>query len=123
MLCLRTYGARQQKGCNQLLHINVKYYSNIETVCKNNKIFRRGYIGHAGIHVTGAYGMSYCLFLFQHGFVRLQIAVLACCSAAHVEEELGLVEIFLISRRGIKTHQCSGPDPLCGCFGFIVRAV
>ena len=46
--------------------------------------------------------MSHCLFLLQYRLVRLQIDVLACRSAARVEEELGLVEIFLISCHGIE---------------------
>ena len=64
------------------------------------------HISHTGIHVTSTYGMSHCLFLLQYRLVRLQIDVLACRSAARVEEELGLVEIFLISCHGIEAYQC-----------------
>ena len=62
----------------------------------------RGDIGHAGIHITGAHGVSYGLVLLHDGLMALAVEVVAGCLAPVVEEVLGEVEILLLAGEDIE---------------------
>ena len=55
------------------------------------------YICHTGIHIGSTNGMTYSLVLLQNRLVTLRIFLFDRCLATIVEEELSLVEIFLVA--------------------------
>ena len=68
-----------------------------------------GYISHAGIHIGGTNGMSHCLVLLQYRFVALRVFCLNLGLAMIVEEELSLVQVFLVASGEIEfaeSHLC-----------------
>ena len=74
-------------------------------------VARQGsHVGHARIHVGSPHGVPHRLVLFHNGLVCLRIVVGDGGLAPIVEEELGLVEVFLLSRHQIefgKRHLCN----------------
>ena len=64
------------------------------------------HIGHTCIHVGRTNGMAYGLVLFDDGLVGLRIVVNDGGLTAVVEEELCLVEIFLVARHEIQFGEC-----------------
>ena len=66
----------------------------------------RRHVGHAGVHIPRAHGVTHGLVLFRHRLVALAVRVLAFGFAAHVEEESGLVEIALVAREHVHARQC-----------------
>ena len=67
------------------------------------------HISHTGIHISSTDGMTYGLILLNNGLMSLRVVVHNCGLATIVEEELGLVEVFLIASNQIefgKSHLC-----------------
>lgn len=71
------------------------------------RIAREGcHVGHAGIHVGGAYGVTHGFVLFGYGFVGLAVSISPGGMSALVEEELGLLQIFSVARGKVQACQC-----------------
>ena len=69
-------------------------------------ITRQGsHIGHSCIHIAGTNGVSPSLFLVNNGLVALGIDVLDMCLATIVQQELSLVQVFLLARQHVETSQ------------------
>ena len=69
-------------------------------------ITRQGsHISHTCIHISGTNSMSPSFLLVNHGLVALRIDVLDLCLATIVQQELGLVQVFLLASQHIKTSQ------------------
>lgn len=64
------------------------------------------YICHTCIHIGSTYGMTYSLVLLQNRFVALRIFLFDRCLATIVEEELCLIEIFLVACSEIELAEC-----------------
>ena len=64
------------------------------------------HVGHAGVHVACADGMAPGLCLLRDGLVALRVDVVALGLATVIEQELGLVEVFLLTRDDIQACQC-----------------
>ena len=64
------------------------------------------HIRHTRIHITGPYGMAPSLCLVYDGFVALRVDILVLCLATIVEQELGLIEVFLLTGEYIQASQC-----------------
>jgi len=56
-----------------------------------------GYVGHTCIHICGANGVSHCFILLNHRLVCLTVFIGTACVSTLIEEELGLVEVLLVS--------------------------
>ena len=64
-----------------------------------SRVARQGsHIGHSRIHIGGPDCVAHGLVLLHHGFVRLTVTVLDMRLSAVVEQELCLVQIFLLAR-------------------------
>ncbi len=63
---------------------------------------KRSHIGHSGIHVGGTNCVTYSLILLHNRLVGLAVFVGAGGVASLVEEELCLVEIFLVAGHEIE---------------------
>ena len=69
-------------------------------------ITRQGsHISHTGIHITGTNGVSPGFRLVNNGFVALRIDVLNRRLATIVQQELSLVQVFLLASQHIETSQ------------------
>ena len=64
-----------------------------------------GHVGHAGIHVGGADGVSHGLALLQDREMRLVVLIPVLGLTALVQEELGLVQVFLLARGEIQLRE------------------
>ena len=56
------------------------------------------HVGHAGIHIGGSHGMSHGLVLLHHWLMGLRVVVGDGGLAAIVQEEAGLIQIYLMTR-------------------------
>ena len=65
-----------------------------------------GYVGHTCIHICGANSVPHSLILLNHRFMCLAVFVRTAGISTLVEEELGLVEVFLVSGDQIKFGKC-----------------
>ena len=63
------------------------------------------HISHTCIHIGSTDSMSYRLFLLQHRQMRLVIRITMLCLASIVEEELSLIQVFLISCSQVEFSQ------------------
>ena len=65
-----------------------------------------GYVGHTCIHICGANGVSHSFILLNHRLMCLAVFIGTTGISTLVEEELGLVEVFLVSGNQIKFGKC-----------------
>ena len=63
------------------------------------------HVGHAGVHVGGAYSVADSLFLLQHRDMRLRVLLAARGGAACVEKETRLIEVFPVTGGVVEPHQ------------------
>ena len=72
------------------------------------------HIGHTGIHIGGTHCMADGLILFNDWFVSLRVLMHNSGLATIVEEELGLVEVFLVTCYQIEFGQCHLSNLMAG---------
>ena len=63
-------------------------------------------IGHTGIHIGSTDGVTHSLILFDNRLMGLGIVVDNSGLATIVEEELGLVEVFLVACNEVELGEC-----------------
>ena len=81
-----------------------------------------GHIRHAGVHIRRADGVANGLVLLQHRHMRLVVRIIVTRIASLVQEELGLVQVFLVSGGEVQFRKGHLGDLMAGDDAGLTRA-